>query len=342
MQIVKSKRSRFLIPILLPILIFAVLSFWFAETWLRQLLLYLSSASWARRLVSGMPIASRVASRFVAGERIEDALKATRELNQKGMLVTLDYLGESVSNIYEAMDARDEILRLLSKINDEGLNANVSLKLSQIGLKLDEQLALDNGRLIVECAHSYGNKIRIDMEESQVVDTTLDIYHTLRYDFGFENVGVVIQSYLFRSEEDVRALIEEGAWIRLCKGAYMEPPEVAFVDKADTDRNYIKLMQMLLSETAQQKGVYLGVATHDEQMIEETKEFARSRNLAPSDFEFQMLFGIRRDLQEMLVDQGYQMRIYVPYGAAWYPYFVRRLAERPANLWFFISNLLRS
>jgi proline dehydrogenase len=289
-----------------------------------------------------MPIANRVARRFVAGESIGDAVIATRELNHKGMLVTLDYLGESVSNIYEAMDARDEILRLLSVIHEEGLHANVSIKLSQIGLKLDEQLALDNARILLEQAQFFDNKIRIDMEESEVVDTTLDIYHALRYDFGFENVGVVIQSYLLRSEEDVQSLIAEGAWVRLCKGAYLEPPEVAFADKADVDRSFVKLVQMLLGTEAQQNGVYLGVATHDEEMIQATIEYATKNNLAAQDYEFQMLYGIRRDLQESLVSQGYQMRVYVPYGTAWYPYFVRRLAERPANIWFFISNLLRS
>lgn len=342
MQIAKPPRRRLLVPILFFTLLIAGLLFWFAETWLRFLLLYLSSASWARNLVSAMPIAHRVARRFVAGESIDDAVSATRELNRKGMFVTLDYLGESVSNIYEAIDARDEILRLLSVIHTENLDANVSVKLSQIGLKLDEQLALDNVRMLAERAQQFDNKVRIDMEESAVVDATLDIYHALRYHFGLENVGIVIQSYLYRSEEDVRSLIAEGAWVRLCKGAYMEPPEVAFANKNETDANYVNLTQMLLSSEARRNGVYLGVATHDEDMIQATKEYVASQNIDSKDFEFQMLYGIQRNLQETLVSQGYQMRVYVPYGTAWYPYFVRRLAERPANLWFFISNLLRS
>jgi proline dehydrogenase len=342
MQTAKIKQRRVIIPFLLTTFLVGVLLFWFAETWLRHLLLYLSSAAWARSLISSLPIAARVAGRFVAGETVEDAVTATRELNRNGMQVTLDFLGESVSNIYEAMDARDEILRLLKRIKEERLEANVSIKLSQLGLKIDEQLALDNIRLILDCARSYGNKVRIDMEESEVVDITLDIYHALRYEFGCDNVGVVIQSYLYRSEEDVRTLIAEGAGVRLCKGAYLEPPEVAFPEKTDTDRNFVKLMQMLLSPEAEQNGVYAGIATHDEQMIEATIEHVTKQNFPSKGFEFQMLYGIRRDLQEMLVNQGYKMRVYVPYGTAWYPYFVRRLAERPANLWFFVSNLLRS
>jgi len=296
---------------------------------------------WARQLVNSLPIAQRVASRFVAGETIDDAVAATRELNSKGMHVTLDYLGESVSNTFEAMDARDEILRLLSRIDREELDANVSVKLSQLGLKLDEQLALDNVRLLVGRAQTLNNKIRIDMEESSFVDTTLDIYHILRYHYGFDNVGVVIQSYLHRSEDDVQELIKEGAWVRLCKGAYMEPPEIAFSEKADTDSSFIELTHMLMSEEAREKGVYLGVATHDEKMIQASIDYAENDGVSTGSFEFQMLYGVRRDLQETLVGEGYQMRIYVPYGTAWYPYFVRRLAERPANLWFFIINFLR-
>ncbi|MDX1413015.1 MAG: proline dehydrogenase family protein [Candidatus Promineifilaceae bacterium] len=342
MENVPVRRRTLLIPSLLLILLTAGLLFWFAETWLRIILLYLSSATWARSFVSGMPVAKKVAGRFVAGERIEDAVNASRDLNHKDMLVTLDYLGESVTNIYEAIDARDEILRLLQVIHEEKLDANVSIKLSQIGLKLDEQLALDSARMIAERARQFGNKIRIDMEESEVVDATLDIYHALRYHYGLQNVGVVIQAYLYRSEEDVRSLIGEGAWVRLCKGAYMEPPEVAFPNKLDTDRNFIDLMKMLLSDEARQNGVYLGVATHDEEMIKATIDFTTAHHIDPAEFEFQMLFGIRRSMQQSLVSQGYKMRVYVPYGTAWYPYFVRRLAERPANLWFFISNLIRA
>ncbi len=336
-----GSRRKTLLPSLLVLLIGVGLLILFAETWLRHLLLYLSTAGWARRLVSSFPLAQRVARRFVAGETIDDAVQITHELNNRNMHVTLNYLGESVSTAYEAMDARDEILRLLDRINREGLDANVSIKPSQLGLKLDPQLALDNLRMILERAQGYDNWVRIDMEESAFVDTTLDIYHALRYDFGFNNVGVVIQTYLYRSEEDIRELANEGARVRLCKGAYMEPPDVAFPDKIDTDRNFVKLAQMLLSSEARQHKAHLALATHDEAMIQEVTAFVDSHTIDRQAFEIQMLFGVRRELQESLASQGYQMRIYTGYGSAWYPYFVRRLAERPANLWFFISNFIK-
>jgi proline dehydrogenase len=231
---------------------------------------------------------------------------------------------------------------VLDCIHDSGVKANVSVKLSQLGLKLDPDLALANMRAILKRAQEYQNRIRIDMEESALVDATLALYRQLRHEDGFDNVGVVMQAYLYRTERDVRQLIAEGAWVRLCKGAYAEPPEVAFPDKADTDANYILLMQHLLSQEARQNGVYVGVATHDEKMIDATMSYVHSHNIGSEEFEFQMLYGIRRELQERIVAQGYQLRIYVPYGMAWYPYFVRRLAERPANLWFFVSNLLRA
>ncbi len=341
MQMAKNTRQRVLVPTLLVALLFIGLAVWFAEVWMRHVLLYLSTAVWARSLVSSFPVAKRVARRFVAGETIDDAISVTREMNSRGMHVTLNYLGESVSNTYEAMDARDEILRLLSRIHEEQLDASVSIKPSQLGLKLDEQLALDNLRLILERAQALDNSVRIDMEESAVVDTTLDIYRALRYHDGFDNVGVVIQSYLFRSENDVRELIDEGASIRLCKGAYMEPAEIAFADKAKTDENYINLTKMLLSAEAREKGAHLALATHDEKMIQAGIQYAETNHIDPAGFEIEMLYGVRRELQESLANQGYRMRIYIGYGAAWYPYFVRRLAERPANLWFFIANFLR-
>ena len=341
MQKANISRRGVLIPALLVLLIVVGLLVWFAETWMRYILLYLSTAVWARKLVSSFPVAQKVARRFVPGETIDDAVNVTRELNSKGMHVTLNYLGESVFNTYEAIDARDEILRLLSRIHEEGLDASVSIKPSQLGLKLDEQLALDNLKLLLERAEALNNMIRIDMEESAVVDITLDIYHALRYHYGFDNVGVVIQSYLYRSEDDVRELIGEGASVRLCKGAYMEPAEIAYADKEKTDENFVRLTQMLLSAEARQNGTHLALATHDEKMIQAGIEYAEANNIERASFEIQMLYGVRRELQESLAAQGYQLRIYTGYGTAWYPYFVRRLAERPANLWFFISNLLR-
>jgi proline dehydrogenase len=312
----------------------------YGEHWLRLLLLYLSHAPWARQVVGDLPLARRVAARFVAGETINEALLTALTLNRQGMAATLDYLGESVTTEAEAAGARDEILRLLQRIEDTGVDANVSVKLSQLGLKLDATRALENVRCIVERASQVGNRIRIDMEDSSLVDKTLEIYRTLRQE-GFTNVGAVIQAYLYRSEADVRQLIQEGASVRLCKGAYAEPAHIAFPVKADTDANYVRLMQLMLGEEARQKGVKLAVATHDEAMVQATINFARDNGISADEFEFQMLHGIRRELQRKLVQQGYQVRIYVPYGRAWYPYLMRRLAERPANIWFFVSNFVR-
>lgn len=328
--------------ILVGMTLIAGLLYQFGERWLRALLLYLSTAVWARQLVSQLPLAWQVASRFVAGEDAEAALETAKGLNEKGMLVTLDFLGESVTSTQDAFAARDEILKLLDRINEAQVNANVSVKLSQLGLKIDEALALDNVRQLLIRAQQYQNKVRIDMEESDVTDATLRVYRTLRDEYNFgRDVGIVIQSYLRRTEEDVRQLVAEGAWVRLCKGAYMEPPELAFAEKRKTDVSFVQLMQKMLSAEARNNGVYLGVASHDDKMIEATKSFVANQGIDPKAFEFQMLFGIRRDLQQSLVEEGYQVRVYVPYGTAWYPYFVRRLAERPANLWFFISNFLR-
>lgn len=338
----KHSARKSAIPLLLAALTAAGLFYRFGEGWLRRALLYLSGAAWARQIVSNLDVAWAVASRFVAGETVSSAMAAAQRLNAGGMLVTLDYLGESVTTAAEANSARDEILNLLDQIEAAGVNANVSVKLSQLGVKIDPALALANVRQIAEKARAYNNKVRIDMEDSPLVDTTLGIYRTLRDMYGLSNVGVVIQAYLHRSEADVRRLVEEGAWVRLCKGAYAEPADVAFPNKADTDANFVKLTQMMLSDEARANGVYVGVATHDEKMIQAAIDYANANQIPPTAYEFQMLYGIRRELQESLVQRGYRMRIYVPYGAAWYPYFVRRLAERPANLWFFISNFFKA
>lgn len=336
-----SLARRTAVPISIVLMLSAGLLYWFGETWLRHFLLYMSTAGWARSLISSLPLAQTVARRFVAGETVDEAVAVTQSLNARDMHVTLDFLGESVSTIGEAQAARDEILRLLDRIDREKLDATVSVKLSQLGLKIDPRQTYENIRCLVAAAKEVDNKIRIDMEESSVVDVTLDIYRRLRFDEKLDNVGIVVQSYLYRTEEDVAELIAERASVRLCKGAYMEPANVAFPSKNDTDDNFVSIMQMLLSEEARQNNVFLGVATHDEQMVEATKDFAAQQGISAADYEFQMLYGVRRDLQTALVDQGYQVRVYVPYGTAWYPYFVRRLAERPANLWFFLSNLIR-
>ncbi len=337
----KSSNNFSLFGISLLIIILALILYRFGERWLRLLLISLSHSAFARDIIERLPVARAVARRFVAGESLEEAMAATRALNARGMLVTLDHLGESVTDRNVALSARDEILKLLDRINDAGLKANVSVKLTQLGLRIDEQLALENMRQILARANEHGNKVRIDMEESEVVDTTLGIYRQLIDSYQFDNVGIVIQAYLYRSEEDVKQLADGGAWVRLCKGAYAEPPDIAFPEKRDTDANFMALTRFLLSQKARDNGVYLGVATHDEQMISETLAFATAEDIDPEEFEFQMLYGIRRDLQEELVKQGYKVRIYVPYGTAWYPYFVRRLAERPANLLFFIRNLFK-
>ncbi len=338
-----SKKRSPLFPFFLFLALLVLILYRFSERWLHLLLLYLSKATWARQIVTKMSLARSVALRFVAGENIAEAIATAETLNAKGMSVTMDFLGESVNNPTEARAARDEILAILDAIQANNLRANVSVKLTQLGLRIDEELALENVRCLLERAQAYNNKVRIDMEESSLTDATLRVYGRLRDEFGFgHRVGIVIQAYLYRSEADVAQLIADGAWVRLCKGAYAEPAEVAFPEKAGTDANYVKLTQMMLSEEARQRGVYLGVATHDEKMIQATLDYVKSHQISPQAFEFQMLYGIRRELQEKLVADGYQVRVYVPYGTAWYPYFMRRLAERPANLWFFVSNLLRN
>lgn len=319
-----------------------LLLYWFGERWLRAVLLYLSTAVWAQYLVTQTGLAWRVASRFIAGETADDAIAAARAVNSRGLVATLNYLGEHVHTSQEAAYARDEIVRLLDCIHQSGVEANVSVKPSQLGLNLDPNLLYENLHLVLDRARQTNNRIRIDMEESSTVDTTLGIYRRLRDadDYG-RHVGVVIQAYLFRSAQDIAALVDEGAWVRLCKGAYAEPPEVAFPQKADTDANFVQLAQTMLSAEARQRGVYPCFATHDETMIQAIKQLAQAQQIPAEAFEFQMLYGIRRELQEKLAAQGYQVRVYIPYGTAWYPYFVRRLAERPANLWFFLGNLLR-
>lgn len=337
-----SRRAGRGIAFVIGIIALVILFLRNGEQWLRSLLLYLSRATWARRTVTGFAPAWAVAGRFVAGESVDEAISAAHQLHSEGMAVALDYLGESVTMATEAADARDQLLFLIDRMCAEQVDGYVSVKLSQLGLQLGENLALQNLRIILARARAANVRVRIDMEESALVDMTLDIYRRLRQDEGFENVGVVIQSCLYRSEEDVKRLVTEGAWVRLVKGAYLESPTVAYADKRDTDAAFMRLVQMMLSDEALASGVELAVATHDEAMIAQTIELARSRGIAPNRFEFQMLYGIRRERQRELAAQGWRMRVYVPYGTAWYPYFMRRLAERPANLWFFVSNFFKA
>lgn len=311
------------------------------EQWLRTILIYLSRAAWARAIVTNFPPAWAVASRFVAGESVDQAIAVAQRLKQDGIDATIDFLGEAITSASEANDAREQILILLDRIHAAGMSSYVSVKLSQLGLGVDENLALSNLRLLLERAHAHGLRIRIDMEESDLTDITLDIYRKMRLFEGFENVGIVIQSALYRSDDDLRALIEQGAWVRLVKGAYKEPATIAYPAKRDVDDAYVRHMQMLLGDAARAKGVSAAIATHDPAIIESTLAWVREHAIRPDEFEFQMLYGVGRERQRELVAQGYHMRLYVPYGTAWYPYFMRRLAERPANLWFFVTALFR-
>lgn len=317
---------------------------------LRALLLYLSKAAWARTIVSRWPFARRAARRFVAGETLDDAIRAVGALQERGLTATLDHLGESVTSEAEALAATRDYLVILDRICESGVRSNASLKLSQLGLLIDFDLCRRNLTQIVGHAAACGIFVRIDMEDSPTVDRTFQIYRRLVAD-GLTNLGLVIQAYLYRSEADLRDLLAEGARIRLCKGAYREPPEVAFPKKADVDRNYDRLAAMMIDAAVARGPIAssddgrfpapAALATHDPRRIEFARRYAESVGLPRRCLEFQMLYGIRSDLQRRLAGHGYPMRVYVPYGTEWYPYTVRRLAERPANLWFFVSNLFR-
>ncbi|RPI57878.1 MAG: proline dehydrogenase [Chloroflexi bacterium] len=307
---------------------------------MRNFFLSLSHSERLRQVASRFGPARAMAHRFVAGETQEEALEAVAVLNRDGLLATLDHLGENVTSEHEARDATTEILELVEGIAAHDLRSGVSLKLTQLGLDLHPALAVENLERIVARAAEVGRFVRIDMESADYVQPTLDLFEGLwsRY----KNVGVVIQSYLYRSADDVARLIQMGASVRLVKGAYDEPPEVAFPDKADTDANYVRLMEQLFCDEAQARGVFPAIATHDEHLIAWAKEHTRERQISPERFEFQMLYGIRPGLQRKLVAQGYRVRAYVPYGREWFPYFMRRLAERPANVLFFVRNLFRA
>jgi proline dehydrogenase len=300
----------------------------------RGFLLFLSGQARLRRWMETSAIARRLSSRFVAGETLADALAATRTVNAAGLSVTLDHLGENVTSLAEAAASRDEYIRALDEIRAAGLDANVSIKLTQFGIDLDEEACHKYVETLVSTAARYESFVRIDMESSAYTDRTLRLVTGLHARHGA--VGAVIQAYLYRSEKDLDMLCRQKIRVRLCKGAYLEPAAVAFEDKRDVDRNYIYLMKKLL-----ESGTYPAVATHDEAIIAEAERFVAARQIPKSAFEFQMLYGIRRDIQKRLVSRGYRVRLYIPYGKAWYPYFMRRLAERPANLLFLLRNLMR-
>ncbi len=303
---------------------------------LRASLLWLSEQPSVFRFVRKSRLAGRLASRFVAGETIDTAMVALRDLSASRISATLDLLGESVTRAEEARAARDVYVQLLDRIHAAGAEANVSVKLTQMGLDIDESLCLENMRAILARARQYGSFVRIDMEGSAYTQRTLDFFtHAVYPEFG-NTVGVVLQSYLRRTAADVDAMIALGARVRLCKGAYKEPGDIAFLDKRDVDASYVSCLERLLEH-----GNYPGIATHDERIITHARAFAKGRRIDPSRYEFQMLYGVRRDLQQELRNAGYGMRVYVPFGSHWYPYLMRRLAERPANIGFILGNVVR-
>ena len=302
----------------------------------RSVLIWLSRQEGLKDFATGFKVFNKLTTRFVAGETIDEAINFIREINAEGCSASFDHLNESVASGAEADQEVAEYLSILAKIDETRINSNVSIKLTQFGLGLDHELAYKNARRVVEDAQRRGNFVRVDMEDSAVTQVTIDIFKRLRAEFGIDDVGIVLQSYLRRTFADAQELTKIPARIRICKGAYNEPPEVAFPDKKDVDDNYVRVMQLLL-----ESGTYHGIATHDPKMIEATINFASREGIGKEKFEFQMLYGVRRDLQRQLARDGYNMRIYVPYGKHWYPYFMRRLAERPANIWFVLKNLAK-
>jgi len=306
---------------------------------LRSSFLYLSRAGWAKTMITRVGPIRRSAHRFVGGDTLEQAIDVCRRLNQKDLDVTLDHLGESVIDEAGALQAAQAYLGLLDAIASSSVRSTVSVKLTQLGLDIREDLCVSHMRRILERAKELGNHVTIDMESSDYTDSTLRVFRLLRREC--DNVGTVIQAYLYRSEADMKALAQEGAFVRLCKGAYKEPPDRAFPDKTDVDANYVRLVELFLSPEARAAGAYLCIATHDEKIIDAAKAFIKANDVPGDHYEFQMLYGIRPRLQEQLRDDGFKVRIYVGYGTEWYPFFMRRLAERPANVWFVLSNFLR-
>jgi proline dehydrogenase len=302
---------------------------------LRPFLIYLSQKETPKKILTGHALGRRMAARFIAGEELEDALKVVRRLNAEGFMVTLDLLGESVQEAAEAEAACQAYLHLLDRLAVEGLNSHVSVKLTQLGMAIDEGLACRHLNSLCECAAQHHNFVRVDMEGSAFTEVTLRVFRTVNA--PRDVAGIVIQSYLYRSDQDVEELLKWGARIRLVKGAYDEPREIAYRRKKDVDRSFSRLMEKTLSS-----GIYHAIATHDERLIAATQAYARAHDIPPERYEFQLLYGIRRDLQRDLLRQGERVRLYVPCGREWYAYFMRRLAERPANLFFLLRNLFRA
>jgi len=302
----------------------------------RDALIWLSRKEGLKDFATNFGFFKKLTTRFVAGDNLDETIPFIRQINSENATASFDHLNESVGSADEAEHEVAEYLNILAKIDETRIRSNVSIKLTQFGLGLDPELAYRNARRVVEEAHRRGNFVRVDMEDSHVTQVTIDIFKRLRAEFGLNDVGIVLQSYLYRTLADAQELVKLPARIRICKGAYNEPPEVAFPEKKDVDANYVKVMQLLLSS-----GTYHGIATHDPKMIDATIDFATREGIGKEKYEFQMLFGVRRDLQHQLARDGFNIRIYVPYGKHWYPYFMRRLAERPANVWFVLKNLAK-
>ncbi len=316
---------------------------------LRSILIYLSKAIWAQNIVMNWRIGWRTASRFIAGTRLEDAMRVVGELNAQGINATLDHLGEHTTTPDEAQQAADDIFVTLEALGKSGGCANISIKLTQIGLGLDERLCAQNLERILTHARRLDNFVRIDIEDTPFTDKTINLYRQMRQK-GFENVGAALQSYLYRSEKDARNLLTDTTRIRLVKGAYKEPPDKAYPNKADVDANFDLLAKILIDASLAARTILsadcrvppiAAIATHDEKRINFAKQYAEKAGLPRNGLEFQMLYGIRREIKKKLKQEGYPVRVYVPFGTHWYPYFMRRLAERPANIWFFASNFYR-
>jgi proline dehydrogenase len=317
---------------------------------LRSFLIHLSKAAWAQNLVTSWSFAWQTASRFVAGTKLADAMRVVHELNVKGINVTLDHLGEHTNTREEAQQATDDIFATLDALGaDPAARGNLSIKLTQIGLGLDESLCAQNLERILARTKQNNTFLRLDIEDTPYTDKTINLYYAMR-EKGYTNIGVAVQSYLYRAEADTRRLLLDKTHIRVVKGAYKEPPDKAFPNKSDVDANYDLLTKILIDASLANESKVSedgrvppipAIATHDDKRIEFAKQYADKVGLPKNGLEFQMLYGIRRDLQEQLAKEGYPVRVYVPFGTHWYPYFMRRLAERPANIWFIVKNIFK-
>lgn len=303
---------------------------------LRQMLLFLATQRWAYQLILSNPLTRAMAWRFVAGEEIDAAIAVVRALATTGVRATLDHLGENVTTEAEAIAATDTAIAILDRVAAAGVESYLSVKLTQLGLDLGDDFCRAQVRRVLDRARDHGNFVRLDMESSAYTQRTLDLFYELRADYGPDTVGIVLQSYLYRTQADIERVMASDSRVRLVKGAYNEPPEIAYPKKAAVDRAFRIQMELLLA-----RGRYPAIATHDERLIGRAQGFAAAEAIAERGFEFQMLYGVRRDLQARLAADGYNVRCYVPYGTQWYPYFLRRLAERPANIVFILANLLR-